>query len=323
VDTLVIIVVVVFLVILFGVVIRLFASMTQVVPQTQRLVVYRLGRFHRIAGPGPVQIIPRLDQVVRMIEVRDHPVEITVPGLFAFGAPNTLTLNLWCSFDLVQAAEGDHGKLAQLVQLSESERHQQVEVKMREALVRQIADLQQKMPLPDKATLMDRIIALAPASPRHNALLKGVKYDLERTLPSVGVILNTNQPIVLTGRSLSDEITEAIQRRRGRELDSEWLLNYADTLRERFPGISDAMLAQILTSIEGVDVGNIQRLLLEHERNTETEVEFEMPGDGSGVPNVIIKPKTKAQQPPPTGTEGKPARTPRPLTKSDLAVLKR
>jgi hypothetical protein len=314
------------LAVLVAVVLR---ATVRVVSHEERLVIYRLGRFHRVVGPGLVLVIPRLDHVVRPIEVRDHPMEITVPGLFAFGVPTELTLNLWCSFDLVQAAGGDRDKLARLVQIRDGERHRQVEVKMREALVNQISDLQKRMPLP--ATTMEGVIALAPGGPRYRELLEGVKRELEQTLPSVGVILNPAHSIVLTGRNISDEIVEALKRRRGREIDSEWLTNYVDSLRQRFPGVSNAVLAQMLASIEGVDVGKVQRLLLEHDADTESEVEFEMARDGEG-PNVITRPKSKKQdtasQHPPARPETDEEPFPRPsqpltLTKDDLAVLKR
>jgi hypothetical protein len=316
----------VLLVVLVAVVLR---AMVRVVSHEERLVIYRLGRFHRVVGPGLVLVIPRLDHVIRTIEVRDHPMEITVPGVFAFGVPNELTLNLWCSFDLVQAAGGDWDKLARLVQIRDGERHRQVEVKMREALVNQISDLQKRLPLPATATTMDGVIALAPGGPRYRELLEGVKRELEQTLPSVGVILNPAHSIVLTGRNISDEIVEAIKRRRGREIDSEWLTNYVDSLRQRFPGVSNAVLAQMLASIEGVDAGKVQRLLLEQEPGLEAEVEYEMSEDGEG-PNIIARPKTGKRG---VGAQRKPAhpeaggeprsRPSRPLTKDDLAVLKR
>jgi hypothetical protein len=319
---------VVLLVILIAIVLR---AILRVVPHEERRVIYRLGRFHRVVGPGLVLVIPRLEQVVRTIEVRDHPMEITVPGVFAFGVPNDLTLNLWCSFDPAQAAGGDRDKLARLVQIRDGERHRQVEVKMREALVNQISDLQKRMPLPAAATTMDGVIALAPGGPRYRELLEGVKRELEQTLPSVGVILNPAHSIVLTGRNISDEIVEAIKRRRGREIDSEWLTNYVDSLRQRFPGVSNAVLAQMLASIEGVDVGKVQRLLLEHDAGTESEVEFEMARDGEG-PNIITRPKSKKQdvasqrQPVRRDTAEEPSSGPSQpltLTKDDLAVLKR
>ncbi len=315
------------LVILLAVVIiiiyRIIRGTTRVVPEGQRLVIYRLGRFHRVAGPGPVQVIPELDQVVRAIEVRNHPIEVVVPGVFAFGVPNDLTLNLWCSFDLVKAAGGNRERLAELVQVRNDERRRQVEVKMREALVQQIADLQEEMPLPDDATTLDGVIALAPGSERYNKLLARVKSQLEQTLPSIGVILNTSQPITLTNRGLSPEIIEAIQQKRGIDISGAALMKYASSLKKDFPEISDAVIAQILGSIPGVDLGNLQRLLLEKGRGDagveDTEVEFEMPQDGSGAVNIIAKTGKERTG---GGRSSKPQRSEDHLSESDLEILK-
>jgi len=200
-------------------------------------------------------------------------------------------------------------------------------------LIHQIAELQERRPPPPNASLQDRIIALAPGSPPYNELLWALKHELQQTLPSVGAILNPNQSITLTKRNISDEIIEALKRAHGREIDSKWLTDYADNLRQRFPSISNAVLAQMLASVEGVDAGKVQRLLVEHEGDTraetEVEVEYEMSGDEER-PNVIARPKmkkrsTSAQSKPAPSrtTEKTPSQTPRPMTESDLAVLKR
>jgi hypothetical protein len=320
-------------VILIVIVINLLRATTHVVPEERRLVVYRLGRFNRIVGPGMVQVMPGLEQVVRTLEVRDHPLEVTVQGIFAFGVPNDLTLNLWCSFDLEEAAGKDQRKLAKLVHLSDAERRHQVEVKMREALVNQLAILQKEMPLPPDSTSLDGVIALAPGMERYNKLLEGVQKELGKSLPSVGVILNTSQPITLTGRGIPPAIIEAIQRRQGRDIDSDWLTRYAEELRQQFPDISKAVLAQILAAIEGVDAGKVQRLLLEQETKTssDVEIEYEVHEDGEGSPHAIVKPKIKTQvAPEEPAAKSQSARRPEPvaadaihLSKSDLSVLKR
>ena len=62
------------------------------------------------------------------------------------------------------------------------------------------------------------MIALAPGTERYNDLIAGLKEELEQTLPTVGVILNTSQSINLTGRGIPDVIIEAIKRIRGDKL---------------------------------------------------------------------------------------------------------
>ncbi|MCL4303958.1 MAG: hypothetical protein KJ077_50205 [Anaerolineae bacterium] len=317
-------------VVLIFVFIKLFMAMMHIVPEERRLVVYRLGRFNRVTGPGMVFVVPGLEQIVRTLEVRDHPMEVTVPGIFAYSVPNDLTLDLWCSFDLLRAAGGNRARLAQLVQVSDAERRQQVQVKMREALVNQVAALEKNKPLAAGATSLDGVLALAPGTERYNTLLAGVKNELEKSLPSVGVILNTTQPITLTGRVIPDAIIDAIKRMQGRQIDSQWLTRYASQLQQQFPEISNVVLDQMLASVDGVDVGNVQRLRLEQDERTDTQVELEVPMGGSDTPEVVAKPKIRLGD----SDTRRPAIAAKPvpqlpaarsdhLTKSDLAVLKR
>jgi polyhydroxyalkanoate synthesis regulator phasin len=233
------------------------------VPQKKRLIIYRLGRFHRCAGPGLVVMIPFLEQVVHTLEVHERPLEVTIPGVFAFGIPNDLTFYLACRFDSARAAAGDQEKLANLMEISESERYRQIEVGMRVALVHQIAELQKRMPLPDKARMTDGVVALAPGSERYNALLEGLKRELEKSLPTIGVILSTTHPIVITGRRISDDIIEAIKQRRRRILESESLTESVDNLRQQFPDMTNTSLAQILGSIAGIDKEIVEQILYE------------------------------------------------------------
>ena len=166
------------------------------------------------------------------------------------------------------------------------------------------------------------MIALAPGTDRYKELIAGIKGELEQSLPLVGVILNTTHSITLTHRGLPDEIIKAIKRRYGRDLDSQWLTKYVDDLQQQFQ-IPKNILAQILSSIEGVDLSSIQRFHLEQEAGADTDVELEFSrGDESG-PNIITKPKTKERRTISPKIEREDSQTPHRLTKSDLTVLKR
>jgi hypothetical protein len=250
-------------------------STTQVVPEGQRLVIYRLGRFHRVVGPGLVQVIRGTEHVVRTLNVRYHPIEVSILGIFAFGVPNDLTFNLWCSFDLVRAAGMDKAKLAQLVLMTDAERRRQIEVKMREALINQIAELEKRMPLPATATHLDGVLALTPGSERYNQLMSGLNLEMEKILPSIGVILDTTQSIKLIERGIPDNILKAINQKQIKDLDSQRLMTYFDELRKRFPDISEATLLQMLSLIERENVGEIQELLSEKNVNTYTALKTE------------------------------------------------
>jgi hypothetical protein len=126
-------------------------------------------------------------------------------------------------------------------------------------------------------------------------------------------------------------IIEAIKRTQGRQIDSQWLTKYANELRQQFPEISNTVLDQMVSSIEGVDVGNVQRLRLEQDEHTEAQIELEVPLDGSDTPGVIAKPKINLMDTETRRSHATPAAArqkqtspgPQHLTKNDLAVLKR
>jgi len=299
-----------------------FSSASRVVRHEERLVIYRLGKFNRVVGPGVVRVYPKIDRVIKTIEVRDHPVSVTVAGIFAFGVPNDFTLNLWYRSDPVEAAGSDRTLLTRLVQMTEAERHNQVEVKMREALVKQVTLLQQQYPMPDYASTFDGVIALAPGSVRYTALIDGIAQRLRQTLPTIGVILLLDQPITLVGRGIPEEIIKALQQKRGLDISGPTLIQYGVQLKHTFPEMSDAVLSQILGSIPGVDMSNVRPIVMEHLRGYGANVEYELQESGRGQVNLqfdanpprLIEAKPVDIQPASGGNE---------LNENDLMVLKR
>jgi hypothetical protein len=323
-EAIIVIGVIIAIVVVVVVLYQLFRP-SQIVPEDRRLVIYRDGRFDRIVGPGRVRLSSGRDEVKKEIEVRDHPDEISIPGIMAYGVPNDFTLNLWYKVDLEEAVDGDKAKLVHLVQITEAERGQQVQILVRQALINQVSRLQQEKPLPPEANdLMAGVAALAPGTPLNTQLLEGITVELIKTLPTVGVILNTDYPIALIGRGIPQEMIDALKRKRGRELDSDWLKKYAADLRQQFPEISNAVVAQMLASIDGIDLSNVQGLLLEQEADSEAQIKLKMPADGTpATPTVSIVPPTRPVQTEATD-QGQlhHAATSHRLTRQDLDVLK-
>jgi hypothetical protein len=313
-------------VILFLLYLVLFGP-SRIVPEDRRLVIYRNGRFHRIVGPGRVRLLPGLDEVKKEIEVRDHPIDLSIPGIFAYGLPNDFKLNLWCQVDLEKAAEGNRDRLVRLVQITDSEREHQIEILVRQAIIDQMTRLQAEIPLrPEEDNLMGKVAALAPGTDRNKQLLEGISQDLVQTLPTIGVILDEEYPIKLTQRGIPQEMVEALERMRGRQLDSEWLKKYAAELREQFPEISNAVLAQMLGSIKGVDLTSVQGFLFEQEvAENQASVRLKVPRDGPVTPNVSVNPPPakQAKSAAVSVAEPHPQATSPHLTKQDLVVLKR
>jgi len=301
--------------------VRYATTVTSVVPQEKRKVVYRWGKFHRVVGPGIVRIYPRLDTIEKTIEVRDHPVSVPVEGIFAYGVPNGFTFNFTCRIDPVTAAAGDKQELTRLVLMRESERQEQLPVKVRDAVVDQVAELQQSMPLPAGANTFDGVVALAPGSERYNLLLQGVADRLEKELPKIGIILNTGQKITIMRRILPDDLISDLQTKRGIDVRGDALMRYVQQLRQGIPDVSPAVLSTILGSIPGVDMSHVSPLLIESSGgNQRLESEIEIHPDGTHQINLH---QPAGAQPPATT---QPRSTQKPasykLTPDDLRVLK-
>src|SRR2546426_12279872 len=54
----------------------IFRAAVHIVPEFQRLVVFRLGNFDRVAGPGLILLVPFVQQVQQMVDLREFVVEI-------------------------------------------------------------------------------------------------------------------------------------------------------------------------------------------------------------------------------------------------------
>jgi len=312
------------IVILFVVIVLVVSLLKsgQMIPQDTRLVIHRAGRFSRIEGPGFVFLWPG-DQVEKRISVRNHPVEIPNGGIFAYGVPNELTVNFWYQVDIETATQGDKEKQMRLTQITESEREKQMQVLVREALINQIAILE-KEDVDKKFTLLEGVAALAPGKERYNKLRTGLTEELAQTLPSLGIILDTSQLLTVSARSIPPEMIQAIKRRQGRTLDSEWLKEYAASLRQQFPDISNAVLAQMLGSSEGVDLSNVKGLLFEQEGGKEASIGVKVRPDESSAPSVSIRPNGDMDQAEIGQSSSRAAvmGAKKGLTKQDLAVLK-
>ncbi|MCB0082096.1 MAG: hypothetical protein KDE47_14240 [Caldilineaceae bacterium] len=242
------------------------------VPQEERLVIYRWGHFHRIAGPGPVWVIQNFDyeQVMRTIHVREQDRNFVVPGLFSFDIPFGYTLNLWYRYDPVAAAQGDDELLLELAQHSD-DRYTQIGVKLREALVHAIMTVQKETrelwqqkqsEKPSESTvtlqtdstsiqdveremsIIDKLMMVVPGMLSCARILDLVEIELAHVLPSIGVILNRQHRITVTRLDIAEDLIGSFSRDR-----------IAKLLRGTYQTFSDTELARGVAMIEGLVEG--------------------------------------------------------------------
>jgi hypothetical protein len=296
-------------------------SKMQVVQEEERLVVYRLGRFHRVAGPGVVVLQRLLDEVKRTFNVRDEPHNVRVNGLFMNGVPFGYTLNFWYRFDLQAAADGNHERLGKLVQFSDEEREKQVATKVREALVVAGPIIEQRFK-PAGNDFVSKLLPIIPGLPSFDAFMVEVRNHLRENLPLVGAILNEEHSLTVTNIHLSSDIIGSFSRGR-----------VTTMLRETFPNLPPELLLQAVSSIEGIDMPQ-QRVVFEGVDQSNTRLDFR-PEEGEAAARIRVQPTgpapsaaPQAESSPtpaaaPVPPPSKPVPTKEQLTKDDLSILKR
>lgn len=313
------------LLIILGIVVGLYLltqSKIQIVPEEERLVVYRLGRFHRVAGPGPVVLQRSLDEVKRTFSVRDEPHNVRVMGLFMNGVPFGYTLNLWYRSDLKAAASEDRARLLNLVQFNNEERERQVATKVREALVTSAAKIEKEYK-PAGNNFVHKLLPIIPGLPEFEALLAEVRQQLRMTLPLVGAVLNETQPITVTNIHLGNDIVSSFSRGR-----------IAALLSETFPNLPPELLLQAVSSIEGIDMPQ-QRVVFEGVDQANTRLDVRLDEEQASARIRVQPPHSSTQEQTQTTDESDTPAAPVPappvattqtkehLGKDDLTILKR
>jgi len=81
---------------LVGVLAALASAAVHMVPIHERLVVIRLGRCHRVRGPGRVLIVPGLERTVAVSIVPARTNQVVVDAITGDGAEVTAAVSLWC-----------------------------------------------------------------------------------------------------------------------------------------------------------------------------------------------------------------------------------
>jgi hypothetical protein len=256
-----------------------FYRRVRIVKEEERIVVYRRGRFDRIDGPGWTFLGP-YETIERTLNVRDQPKTASVAQLFLYGIPIGFTFSFWARVDPVVAAGGSAARLKDMAMFEDYERDQQVDLKIRDSFVRRVAELEKGRSLSTSATIVEKVIPILPGSPECTWLLNQVRNDLVRTLPLVGVFLNTTHPMTVNGIIIPPEMMAGFTRGRMKDL-----------LKLYFPDLPEERLAQMVGSIEGWET--MRRYDFEQKGSAAQQVVPEM-----RIGNAEEGMKVKLQSPP-------------------------
>jgi hypothetical protein len=299
-------------------VISFFRVRFQVIPEEERWVIYRLGRFNRVAGPGWTFIPSLLEKVNRRIDIRPTRANLMLSDMMIYGVPFGCTLNFMYQIDLKRAADQLPGneptkvKLTRLAMLSNEQVYNEVRVKARKAFTDAIGRLEVQEPLPKDAEFVQALLPVIPGLPPCNRLLDEVRLRLEKEVLSLGVFLESLHPLTITSLQLGDDIVGSFRQ-----------IRIARILRERFPMFSDQDLMQIISNatglppfeqrfrFDGAGAGSASIELRDDEHNR--RIKFYPTGVSQSGPGSEAKQKTPSEGP----------RHEPPLTKDDLGILKR
>ena len=241
----------------------LFGIRSEIVPQEERVVIYRRGKFHRLAGPGRVVLVEQLpvwptfelatyESVEKTINVRNEPGTFFVDNIYLYGIPFGYTINFWQYTDLEAAANSDRGTLASLAQFNNQERYEQTLIKVRQALIDSANLIQKRYPLQGQSTYIERLLPLFPGLPQCAEMLESFQKELAKTLPSVGVFVNQEHPFIITNVHFAPDIVDSFTRERTLKL-----------LQNSLPDLSKETMVMMLSAIEGIDMPRIYQLLFD------------------------------------------------------------
>lgn len=285
----------------------------RIVPEKQRLAIYRLGRFDRIRGPGPVTLMSGLDGRVEKFDVTEQPRDIAIPGLFLVDIPVGLTLNLHYAFDPERVIGDDRERLTNLFEMTAAQRQHQFEVKVTDALNDRIPLVFQQFPLPAAPSIIDKLMPVLPGTRQRRCLLNGVRSQLSTSLRSTGYRLNEDEPIIVTKIHLGDDLIQAFGNRRTLEL-------VVDSLRQNLPQLSEEMVAQMFQSIQGLE--GIATRIWDLYNEADYASVREKDGDATLIADVSPRRRRRSDDEKALPPEPVQAEEGERLSRLDLAILK-
>lgn len=260
--------VVMFLFLPFLVLMLLLRLRFHVVREEERLVVYRTGRFQRIAGPGIVWVAHGFEKIERILDVREQPHDIPVGNLFFFDIPFGYTLNLWYRLDPVAAANGDRAQLHRLAQMPLQEVNEQIHLAVRNLMETYLVEMPRRYSFSGNPSLIEKLLPLLPGQDGYDWLLDRLKQDLPAALRPFGVMVYAGRPILLKSLYLAPEVIKLFNRART-----------VQVLREQQPALSEDALMHLVMAFENTPLHSVRKFTLDNGKLYMDGMEF---GDSEG-----------------------------------------
>lgn len=222
------------------------------VHEDERLVVYRMGRFQRVAGPGLVWVLHSLEKIERRIDAREQPHSIEVNNLYFFDIPFGYTINLWYRLDPGAAARDNRSLLHEIARMPDSEIKEQIQLAIRNLLEKYLVDMPGRYNFSTTPSLLQKLVPVLPGQDGYNWLLEQLKSDLADVLRRFGVVLSADRPIQLESLSLAPDVVR--------------LFNWSrtvQTLREQQPELTADALMHLVSAFEKTPIHSVRKFTME------------------------------------------------------------
>ena len=303
---------------LIALAVALFASLRfEQVEQGKEVVIFRLGRFLRVDGPGLVRLFRGVDEIKHTIDIRERDHKVYMSSWFDYVPVDVIFVLSWRT-DLRAAARLGQVPLAQLAVYSDAEREERLHFMVKSAVHKAMRDaerVEQNRPHSELGHLQD-LLPLLPGLPPAVRLTHSMARELADTLPTIGVILNPSRRIEIDQVSAPEDIVANIDRDRLERL-----------LRSRFPNTGEDIIVQALAALEGKDMPQIRHIKFDGAAPAQVDTSWDEEryryrvGDANAQAPAAGEDETEDTDAATEGETAAPAAAEL-LTPDDLAVLK-
>lgn len=271
------------------------------VEEGHQIVIYRLGRFYKIAGPGVVWLWPRLDEVHATLDVRTTRMPILV-RTFAAGVPVTLRLSFHARLDLLRAVGNDLNRLAELASWDEQQRKDKLDDAVQNLAIRMVKEYERRYPVPADADVYDRLAHIITMTRENDLLMDTIRRQLGQIIRRSGYIFDEVEPCWMVLDSLPPSLLEAFDRARTDRVHVRRLTEKWGQILRLIRDYPPHLQAHLLAVVEGLEPPPIQipggggaaevnaRLTPGGEPEIEITPRSQVPGDRTGTPHTPKRP---------------------------------
>ena len=257
------------------------------VNEGHQVVIYRLGRYYCVAGPGPVFIVPLLEQIHEWLDVREDQRQVTVENVITNGVPVSVGLHYRARLAIGEVVDS-FSRQAEIVSWEHWERERKLDDTARHVVIQVIKAYESDHPVADEADFPDKLAHIFPGSPANLDLLVQIRGHLASEMRGLGYLLAEDAPVWFVIEQLPQRLLDAFDAARADRVNYQrrrriWqdMLTYIDHL----PPALQAHMLSVAEQLQPppVQVGGGDTTAV-FKSATQPDVEIEIPVRGRPSP---------------------------------------